>query len=206
MNRVSQVLTHCLHFALPLISIPSSLSLSVFCCGKLLSRSQITLSPLLLPMKTTHLLLYCDIFSVLLKLSSKSSVTRQWNFRFSISRSPFSLLPGWCWVQNHPESFWHTPFSCLKTKMGNIPSRCCHYAESGSHKLRSKVIDRTRRLLSAWVITVPITEPFHCLPVSPSQSSGVTKPFPSDIPPDHRLRVYVTNQPGNSLDRRGSGG
>ncbi len=45
--------------------------------------------------------------------------------------------------------------------------------------------------------TVPITEQFNCLPVSPSQSTGVTKPFSCYIPPNHltaHVRVW-NNQP-----------
>lgn len=165
---MSQVLTHCLHLALSLLSIPSSRSLSVFCCGKLLSRTWITLPRLLLPMKTsTPLLLYLFgvIEAFLWKLHDSSNET---------SNFPFPGVPSLCF-QGDVES--KITLNLSDTITGNIPSCCGHYAESGSHKLRSKVTDRTRRLLSAWVITVPITEQLHCLPVSPSQSSWVTKTF-----------------------------
>lgn len=112
-----------------------------------------------LHMKTTHPLLSCYILSVLLKLSSASSVTlplssamKPKHLQLPTSQSPFCLLLWWCSVQNHHGSFWHGAFSCPKTITIAIPSSCSCHAGNRSHKLSSKVINRTGRLLSACVI------------------------------------------------------
>lgn len=168
---MSQVLTHCPHLApLPIYTF---LSFSVYislCSGKLLWSTQITLPPLLLLYTWKQLINSSLVISCQCYWSFPSSLFSllQWNqsaSNFPISHSPLSLGARWCSVQNG--SFWHTPFSCLKTITDDIPSPCSYHAESRSHKLGLKVIKRTRRLLSAWVIALTITQQFNCQSVSP---------------------------------------
>lgn len=67
----------------------------------------------------------------------------------------------------------HFPFSRLKTITADIPSPCGYHAENRSYKMSSKVT----KTFVCQGYTVPITEQFNCLPVSPSQWIGLTKPF-----------------------------
>lgn len=130
-----------------------------------------------LHMKTTHPLLSCYIVSVLLKLSSANSLRHSPPIFSSETQTllvfPLSLPPWWCSVQSHHGSLRHLPFSRLKTILADIPSPCGYHAENRSYKLSSKV---TKTFVCQGYM-VPITEQFNCLPVSPSQWIGLTKPF-----------------------------
>lgn len=190
MNPMSPVFIHSPHLALflSLSLVYTSLSIYIsFCFGKLLSRTQITLPPLLFlctwkQFIHSSLVISCQhCWSFPQQALSIFPYLCQWNlllktlwcfsFRvvFSFSHYPHSLLsaPMVMCTQKSPWISWFCPLSCLRTMTADILSPAVTVRGLKSHKLSSKVINGTGNLFVSLSYTVPITEQRNCLPVSP---------------------------------------